>query len=137
MNTRNLFANAVVDDGRYRVGIVTLDSTVLENIRIIFGTEVGYKIVHLLKNSHPDGGYLIEKFCQFVFFIQFQPEIGFSMRLSDFGGNINFALDEYIALRTNEWAEEDRDKMMKLFQEIDSTPHDMAEIVIVDPLPLP
>jgi len=118
MYKKTLFANLIVDDGRYRIGIVGLDKTVLGNIRIMYGESLGKKMLHLLTTSDPNGGYHIDRFCQLVIFIQYQPSLGFSMKISDFGGNINFALDEYIELQKNEWSIEDTNKIMSLFQNI-------------------
>lgn len=135
MYTKSLFVNQIVDDGRYRIGIAALDKTVIENIRLMYGETVGKKMLHLLTTSDPQGAYLLDRFCQLVVFIQYQPALGFTMKMSDFGGNIDFALDEYIELRENEWSSEDRSKIISLFQNIEANPGGLADMVVVDPIP--
>jgi hypothetical protein len=56
------------------------------------------------------------------------------MKISDFHNDLDLALDEYLALSEKGWNKEDRDKIMKIFQEIKENNTEIAELVVKDPI---
>jgi hypothetical protein len=110
-------------------GLVVFHKTVVDNLKIIFGEELAIKVLDAL-TIPPDGGHFIERFCQFIILVNYSPTIGFSMKISDYKGNLDVALDEYSELQKNNWDQADIDKIMLLFQEIENKPTELAEMVL-------
>jgi hypothetical protein len=128
---KQIYANTIVEQDGVTHGIAGLDKTIVENLGIMYKSGMAQAIIQQFAKA-PDAAYFFDQFCQFVVYVQFQRGIGLSMKISDFHGNTDLALDEYKKLQSKGWRKEDTDKIMKLCLAIESYTGEKAEIVIKD-----
>lgn len=127
-----IYINHIEKEGETIHGIAAWDKTVEENLSIIFRNDkVLEGIRYLIKNS-AQPFYTFTRFCQFIIYIQFQPTLGLSMKLTDFNNNIDSALEYYSDLKNKEWKKEDIDKILTIFQDIQNDRKNIAKMVIKD-----
>jgi hypothetical protein len=98
-------------------GIIVTPDLIAKALKLIFGEEKMTNIL-ILPRVMPDGFHLIEKFHQYVVYVEYRPPIGFSIKVSDFGNNINNVLDEFLELEAKNWESEDITKYVRLVDEI-------------------
>ena len=129
-----IFINHLENEGVIQHGIAALDKTVEENLNIIFNNNQTLSgIKQLIKTSNLPF-YTFTRFCQFVVYIQFEPVLGLSMKLTDFKNNTDAALEYYNDLMDNNWNKSDRDKILKIFSDIKKDKENTAKLVIKDPV---
>lgn len=131
---KNLYANQIIIEKGVKHGIAGLDQTVMDNLQILYAPNKVNSLLDIFTKS-PKGAYFFDRYCQFLIFAQFQPGLGYSMKISDFHNDLDLALDEYSALTEKGWNKEDRDKIMKIFQDIKDNNTEIAELVVKDPIP--
>ncbi len=113
---KEFFVNHIVEDKSIIHGIATADKAVIKNINTMFGRKMAEVIIHLVNKN--EDFFTIERFCQYVGFIQFRVGLGLSLKLTDFRGNMDNALDEYLELEGKGWDKADRDKYIQVAHEI-------------------
>lgn len=128
----DIFVNDIIEDNGVTHGIAVLDKTVLKNIKIVYSGKMLATILALINTPPQEGLYFFDKFCQYVVYFQQQPDLGLTMKLTDYQNNDDLALDEYLVLKQKDWLQQDREKIMELFHEIKTQKHDTAQFV-VDP----
>jgi hypothetical protein len=124
-----LVVNKITEENNVIHGIAVFNDIVLENFEKTFGKEKA-KNLKILVDKNIQDFYLIERFFQFVGFLQFQRNIGLSLKLSDFKNNIDNVLDEYLELESKNWSLAERNKYAQIFDEILSDPNlEKAELI--------
>lgn len=113
---KTFIVNKINDDGNAVHGIAVIDRVVLDNIRTMYGEgKVGG--MHF-KMADKKDFYFISRFCQYVGFVRYEADKGLSMQLTDFKGNLDNVLDEYLSLTIAGWDKADKDQYVKIVQEI-------------------
>lgn len=130
---KEIYANQIIEENGVKHGIAGLNQTVFDNLQILYSPIKVKNLLEVFAKS-PDGAYFFDKYCQLLIFFQFQPGLGYSMRISDFHNDLDLALDEYSKLTEKGWNKDDRDKIMSIFQDIKEKNSEIAEIVIKDPV---
>lgn len=126
---KELFVNEIIEQIGVTHGIVGEDRLVKKNLYAIYPKDKVEKIMTIF--SHPtDASYFFDGFCQYVIYVQYQPGIGLSMKISDYKGDIDLALDEYRKLQEKGWNQADIDKIMKIFQQISKNKKDWAKLTV-------
>lgn len=129
-----VYVNRIIEENGVTHGIIGLDKTVFENLRIIYSPSKR-EIINTLLTFHKEKDfYLLDRFCQFICYTQHQSFAGLSMKISDYHNDLDSALKEYSILREKDWRKEDTDKIMVLFQEIEKDNKELAEMIIKDPV---
>lgn len=127
--------NEIIEQSGITQGLVVLDKTINETMPIIYSEKTLSAIAFTLQQH---GGkvpfYHIDRFYQYITLIMYDPFLKFSIKISDFKNNVDTALDGYSELKEKDWLPGDRDKIMRIFQEIQSNPEQKAEMVIKDPV---
>ena len=94
------------------------------------GEKIGAVLPFLVEKN--DNFFIIERFCQYVGYIQFRTDLGLSMKLSDFKNNMDNVLDEYLELEAKDWELADRMKYIEIVDEIIKDANgDVAEMIEV------
>ncbi|NII25473.1 hypothetical protein HB364_10295 [Pseudoflavitalea sp. X16] len=131
---KKIFINYIHTDNGVDHGIAALNKTVIENMPIVFSPTVENNLKVIISNNPGQSFYSFTRFCQYVMYFQYQPGLGITLKFSDFKNDIDLALDEYSTLGGKQWKKEDRDKIMKIFEDIRNNPTELAEFVIKDPV---
>jgi hypothetical protein len=127
---------SIRDDNGVLHHIVVDDREVIKNLAVIYPGEKGEAIRRLIKNSPKEGFHFIDRFHQFVILFMFDPQVGLSMKISDFKGNVDLGLDEYRILMDNDWDQEDINKIMQIIVEINEKPSPDAVLINLRSLPI-
>ena len=130
---KEIFVNEIIkEDNGSRTGIIVWDDTIIEAMPVLYDNKVQQGIAHYIKNPPDPGGFhMFSRFCQFIVLFGWQPILGVSIKLSDYDNNIDNALDEYLQLAEKDWAIEDRNDIMKIFEEIrEDKSGEKAEMII-------
>jgi len=111
--------NRIITADNIKHGIVTNSMQVVENFKLVYGFN---KTVSLLKTieDKKQNCYLICRLGDYVGFLNYQIDMGFSLKLTDFENNFDSALDEYLDLQKKDWKEEDIIKYLKIAKEIEN-----------------
>jgi hypothetical protein len=133
---KEIYVNNIYKQDNILNGVAVRDKTVWKNLKNIYSDTV-YKILETKINHRPEPFYSFDNYFQFVIFIQFEPELGLSMKFIDFDNNTDNALDEYNNLKANGWTKEQIEKIMKLFLEIKESNKEKAVLIIEDDVSLP
>jgi hypothetical protein len=128
-----IYVNHIIEQNGITHGIAALDKTVLEDIDLIYTGKMLQVVKQLISTVTAEPFYFFDRFCQFVIYLQYQPVLGLSLKVSDYHNDVNAALDEYNILSANQWQKKDRDKILQLFQEIQKS-NEVAEMIIKDPV---
>ena len=114
--------NRIVTIDNVKHGIVTNSFLVIENFKLVYGFD---KTVNLLKTieDKKQNCYLICRLGDYVGFLNYQIDLGFSLKLTDFENDFDSALDEYLDLQKKDWKEEDILKYLKIAKEIENESH--------------
>ena len=91
---------------------------VVHNFNLVYGSEMTQKLLMFLERENKNQ-YLINRFGDYVGFLNYQVGLGFSLKLTDFENNFDKALDEYLELQKKSWKEEDIIKYLKIAKEIE------------------
>ena len=118
--TKTVFVNEIIENNNgSKTGLIVWNDTIVEDMTILYDDEVQRGIKHLIQNPpHPEGFHLFSRFYQFIVLFKWDTKIGASITLTDHGNSVDNALDEYLQLAEKEWATEDRNDIMKIFEEI-------------------
>ncbi len=127
------FVNKIEEENNVTHGDVAENSLVLENFATIYGIGKANGLMALAEKNKANF-YLIERFGNYVGFIQYKTELGFLMRLSDFGDNIDNVLDEYLELEAKNWKIEERVKYVRIAKEIMDNKPEVSKLTIVNPI---
>lgn len=128
---KELYANEIYEDSGVTVGIAVRPDDVINNLIIIYGEE-GFDELAVYFQNEPS--YLIDRYCQLIFVMEYDPQEGYAMRISDFKNNTDFLGSELETMRQNNWKKSDLDRMLDLFFEIkNETNIERAEIVLKNP----
>jgi hypothetical protein len=108
-----------------------LNNTVIENLRIMYPDKCNALYDALRTPS--EGAHFIDRFCQYVVLVQCKPVEGLSMKMSDYGDNVDTVIDEYKILKEKGWDMHDINKISELALKIrEDKKLEKAEIVIKD-----
>jgi hypothetical protein len=128
---KTIIVNTVKKDENVIHGLIVEHNLVMDNLRVIFGDDKAFKIITHF-NNQINGAHSIFRFCQFVIYLELRPNIGYSMKISDFRGNIDNALDEYLKLEAKGWQNEDKISYIEIVNEIISEPKETAQMKSLD-----
>ena len=131
---KQLFVNQIIAQDGVTHGVAGLERTVRKNLYTMYSNSKVEKLLQLFAQA-PEGAYFFDQFCQYVVYVQHQPVLGLSMKISDFHKDTDLVLEEYSNLRGKGWKKEDTDKIMKICQAIEVYKGEQAELVIKDPVP--
>lgn len=110
--------NRIVDLDNVKHGIVMENDLVVHNFQLVYGTEITQKLLIYLERENKNQ-YLIKRFGDYVGFLNYKVDLGFSLKLTDFENNFDKALDEYLELQKKSWKDEDVIKYLKIAKEIE------------------
>ena len=111
--------NRIVDIDNVKHGIAMENELVIHNFNLVYGSEMTQKLLMFLERENKNQ-YLINRFGDYVGFLNYQVGLGFSLKLTDFENNFDKALDEYLELQKKSWKEEDIIKYLKITKEIEN-----------------
>ena len=128
---KEIFVNNIQEINGVKHGYAVIDETIYEDLNIILSS-AGFQALNSVAYISPEGLHFFERFCQFIIYGNFEPNVGWSLQISDYHKDLDIALDEYLELTGKGWNEKDRNKIMKLFQEIqdDKEEENIARMVI-------
>jgi hypothetical protein len=126
---KELFVNEIIEQNGITHGIAGEDRLVKKNLYVMYPKDKVTKIMAIFSGP-VDASYFFEGFCQYVVYVQYQPGIGLSMKISDFKGDTDLALDEYRTLQVKGWSQTDIDKIMGIIQRIAKNKKDWAKITV-------
>lgn len=111
--------NRIVNSDGVNHGLVLENELVIHNFNIVYGVN---KTVSLLTEiqKQKKNCYLITRFGDYIGFLNYQVDLGFSLKLTNFENNFDNALDEYLELQRKNWKEEDILKYLKIAKEIEN-----------------
>lgn len=131
MIMKEIYANEIYDDKGITVGIAVRENDVINNLIIIYGEEGFDELAVYFQN---ESSYLIDRYCQLIFVMEYDPQDGYTMRISDFKNNTDFLARELEVMREKNWKKSDMDRMLDLFFEIkNETNIEPAEIILKNP----
>lgn len=133
MEEKIIIVNTITQDKNAVHGLVIEHNLVMDNLRIIFGDDKAFKLVTHFDNQ-PDGAHSIFRHNQFAVYLETRPNVGYSMKFSDFKGNIDNALDEYLDLESKGWIKEDRLSYIEIVNDIISLPKETSKMKSLDGL---
>ena len=110
--------NRIVDIDNVKHGIAMENELVIHNYNLAYGSEMTQKLLVYLERENKNQ-YLINRFGDYVGFLNYQVGLGFSLKLTDFENNFDKALDEFLELQKENWKEEDIIKYLKIAKEIE------------------
>ena len=134
-----IFVNHTREENEVIHGIAVWEHTVKKDLEIMYsGKGFTLKNIEFLKQNppHPDGFHFISRYFQFVVLYQYNTTTGSSLQFSDYQNDLDKALEEYTLLLKMGWREEDRNNIMKIFQEIENDPKkEIATMIVEDEMP--
>lgn len=128
-----IFVNKIYEEKGITNGLALLNKTVEIDLLMMLGKEKIAEIKDIALTNETNGGvHFTVRWHQLIAFVQIRTTDG-SIKFVDFKNDIDKALDVFLDYTKNGWDEKDKDKMMKLFQEIQNdTSNNLVEMVIVD-----
>ena len=117
---KQIFVNTVIENENIIRGLAVLNETVHEDLAIIYPKQmVAYYKQKEIENSSKDF-YGFDRFCQFVIYLSYRNGLGYALEILDFNNvnNVNAAFDYMLSLRKLGWEEIDRERIVKIYQEI-------------------
>lgn len=130
---KQIFVNEIIEkENGGKMGVIVWDDTIIEDIPILFDDKTERGLKHVIQNKmQPEGFYLFSRFYQFIVLFKWNPIMGISISLTDYGNDIDSALDEYLELEEKKWTVEDRNTIMRIFEEIrNDKSGEKAEMII-------
>lgn len=131
---KKIFVDEIIKEQTAIHGIAVLHPTVFEILSMMFTKD---KLAAILTEivKRKESAYFFLRFYQFIAYVQFQLELGWSIKLSNYY-NTNAALDDYLKFSEMNWQKEDKDKIMKIFMQIEEDKkREEAILIIKDHLP--
>lgn len=110
--------NRIVETNNITHGVVTENELVIHNFSLVYGLKKTKGLLFSIQQKN-ENCYLISRFGDYVGYLRYQVDLGFSLKLSDFENNFNNALDEYLELQRKEWKNEDIIKYLQIAKEIE------------------
>lgn len=129
---KEIFVEKIIEENGITHGLTGDDKTVKENLVIVYPAGGKNYVLSLIKTRGDESFYVIDRFCQFIVFTQYTPQLGLSMRISDFHNRFEGALDFYGELK-DDWSSADTDKIISICNDILTRKEDTAKMVIKDP----
>jgi hypothetical protein len=115
----------------FTVGHITDNELVIKNCYLFFSNQAAKNIEFLM--SRNDSFYIIDKYCQYVIYLQYQKELGGAyMNIIDFKNGTDSMLDYYLFLKEKKWEKKDREKVAKLYKEIIANNKTTAKMTKID-----
>jgi hypothetical protein len=99
-------------------GMVLEDELVIHNFSLVYGLKKTNALLFSIRQRN-ENCYLISRFGDYVGFLRYQVDLGFSLTLTDFENNFDNVLDEYLELQRKEWKNEDIIKYLEIAKEIE------------------
>ncbi|MCZ8091416.1 hypothetical protein [Flavobacterium sp.] len=118
--------NRIILEENVTIGMVMEDALVIHNFTLVYGLQKTNGLLLSIQQKN-ENCYLISRFGNYVGYLQYQTDKGFSLKLNAFE-NFDGALDEYLELQKKNWRNEDIIKYLKIAKEIenDSKPSKMT-----------
>ena len=126
---KTFMVNEIITNNNVLHGIVVDQKLVFKNFETMSGKKMAEVIFLEIKQNK--NFYFIERFCQYVVYVQFRVGLGISMKFSDFGDNIDNVLDQYLKLEAKNWDRKDTLKYVETVQQIIDNKNEIAEMVVV------
>lgn len=127
---KQFLVHTIVEEDNVTHGIAVTNNLIYKNFETMVGEKIGAVLPFLVEKN--DNFFIIERFCQYVGYIQFRTDLGLSMKLSDFKNNMDNVLDEYLELEAKDWELADRMKYIEIVDEIIKDANgDVAEMIEV------
>ena len=133
---KEIYVNTVYEQDNIINGVAVHDHTVWKNLRNIY-SDIVFKVLETKIKLQPEPFHSFDKYCQFVTYIEFVPDLGLSMKFIDFENDTDKALEEYTILKTKSWTKEQIEKIMNLHIEIKETNSEIATLIIEDEVLMP
>lgn len=111
--------NRIIEVDNITHGLVLENELVVYNFNIIYGENKTISLLTEIEKQNQNC-YVINRFGDYVGFLNYQIDLGFSLKLTDFENNFDTALDEYLSLQKKEWKNEDIIKYLKIAKEIEN-----------------
>lgn len=111
--------NRIIEVDNITHGLVLENELVVYNFNIIYGDNKTISLLTEIEKQNQNC-YVINRFGDYVGFLNYQIDLGFSLKLTDFENNFDTALDEYLSLQKKEWKNEDIIKYLKIAKEIEN-----------------
>jgi hypothetical protein len=120
LQMKEIFVNAIIEDGNIIKGAAVLNETVNEDLAIIYPKQMTDYFKKMEEENSPQEFHGFDRFCQFVIYLSYRNGLGFSIEVLDFNNvnNVNAAFDYMLSLRKVGWEESDREAIVKIYQEI-------------------
>jgi hypothetical protein len=115
---KEFFVNTIIEQDGSKHGITTDYNLVLKNLDTAFGNQFSLKLLKHLGDEERVSGHFIERMGNYVGYLQYYKETGFTLKLSDFEGDIDKSLDLYLDLESKGWKKEDRIKYIEVAHKI-------------------
>lgn len=115
----DFLVNKIEEVDGLTTGIVTDNLLVIHNLNLIYGEHKTINILAEIERLNQNC-YSISRFGDYVGFLNYQLDLGFSLKLTDFDNNFDKALDEYLNLINKDWKKEDTIKYLKIAKEIEA-----------------
>ena len=109
--------NRIIETDNVTHGAVMENELVIHNFSLVYGSSKTSDLLLSLQKRN-ENCYLISRFGNYVGFLRYQTDLGFSLKLTDFSNNFDSALDEYLELQKKEWKNEDIIKYLQIATEI-------------------
>ena len=110
--------NRIILEKNTTIGMVMEDELVIHNLTLVYGLKKTNGLLLSIQQKN-ENCYLISRFGNYVGFLQYENDKGFSLKLTDFE-NFDGALDEYLELQKKNWRNEDIIKYLKIAKEIEN-----------------
>lgn len=124
--------NRIVEIDNVTHGMVMEDELVIHNFGLVYGLGKTNALLLSIQKENKNQ-YLISRFGDYIGFLRYQVNLGFSLKLTDFEKNFDKALDEYLVLQRKDWKDEDIKKYLKIAKEIESESQ-QSKMTISNPL---
>ena len=110
--------NRIVEIDKITHGVVMENELVIHNFSLVYCLKKTNGLLFKKKKKN-ENCYLISRFGDYIGFLRYQVDLGFSLKLTDFENNFDSALDEYLELQRKDWKNEDIIKYLQIAKEIE------------------
>ncbi|MBP2282971.1 hypothetical protein H4V97_001289 [Flavobacterium sp. CG_23.5] len=124
--------NRIVEIDNVTHGIAMENELVIHNFGLVYGLEKAKNLLLSIQQKN-ENQYLISRFGDYIGFLQYKVDLGFSLKLTDFENNFDTALDEYLSLQKKEWKQEHIIKYLEIAKEIENKSQP-SKMIISNPL---
>lgn len=133
---KEIYINDLVEVRGLQVGMVTRQSTIAENIKLLYTQKLWAALVEEGKKGETkDGFQFFDRFCQFILHVKYIPELGWAMGITDYKNDIDLALDHYNYLSQQGWDIKNKEIFMDIFQDIQNDPGLKAIMILRENAP--